>query len=325
MKALVTGAAGFIGSHLCEALVRCGDEVVAVDSFDDLYPRPYKESNWSEVTRSVGVLDLRAADVRSESFFGSLDGLPLDVIVHLAATAGVRPSIERPFDYLDQNLNGLLRVLEFARRRRIGVVFASSSSVYGNSTPIPFEESDVADRPLSPYAATKRAGEMLCHTYHHLYGIPVTCLRFFTVVGPRQRPEMALHKFVRLMHHGEAIPVFGEGLLSRDYTFIDDIVDGVMRSCRRLDGFRTYNLGNDHPYTTTQLVDIIEAAMQRKARRVAMPGQPGDVGITCASVRKAESELGYVARTPLAVAVEKFVGWYREVGLVIESRLGEEG
>jgi UDP-glucuronate 4-epimerase len=325
MKVLVTGAAGFIGSHLCEALVRCGDEVVAVDSFDDLYPRPYKESNWSEVTRSVGTLDFRTADVRDESFFRSLKGVPLDVIVHLAATAGVRPSIERPFDYVDQNLNGLLRVLEFARRRQIGVVFASSSSVYGNSTRVPFEESDVADRPVSPYAATKRAGEMLCHTYHHLYGIPVTCLRFFTVVGPRQRPEMALHKFVRMVHRGEAIPVFGAGLLSRDYTFIDDIVDGVIRSCRRLDGYRIYNLGNEHPHTTTQLIDLIEVAMQRKARRVAMPGQPGDVDVTCASVRKAESELGFSARTPLVTAVEEFVGWYQQVALVIESRLGGEG
>jgi UDP-glucuronate 4-epimerase len=166
---------------------------------------------------------------------------------------------------------------------------------------------------------------MLCHTYHHLYGIPVTCLRFFTVVGPRQRPEMALHKFVRMVHRGEAIPVFGAGLLSRDYTFIDDIVDGVIRSCRRLDGYRIYNLGNEHPHTTTQLIDLIEVAMQRKARRVAMPGQPGDVDVTCASVRKAESELGFSARTPLVTAVEEFVGWYQQVALVIESRLGGEG
>lgn len=321
MRVLVTGGAGFIGSHLCEALLERGDEVIAVDSFDELYPRAYKESNLDAVRRRGGSFRFIEADVRDSSLYEQLEGVTVDRIVHLAARAGVRPSIQDVLEYLDNNIKGLARVLEFARERRCGVVFASSSSVYGNQSKVPFEESDCAQYPVSPYAATKRSGELVAYTYHSLYGIPVTSLRFFTVIGPRQRPEMAIHKFTRLIEKGESVPVFGFGKLARDYTFVDDIVRGLLASCDRMDGWKIYNLGNGHPHSLSDLFDGIEKALGRKVSKELLPHQPGDVAVTYADISLARRELDYEPKVSLEEGIARFVQWYREVGRDIGDAL----
>ncbi|MHC4740721.1 MAG: NAD-dependent epimerase/dehydratase family protein, partial [Planctomycetota bacterium] len=228
-KALVTGAAGFIGSHLSERLTSEGWDVVGLDNFDPFYSEEVKRSNISGLVSS-NKFELIEGDIRDAECVGKiLSGGNIDIIVHLAAKAGVRPSIEDPLGYQDVNINGTMVMLEAAVRNRIPkFVFGSSSSVYGNNEKVPFSETDNVDYPISPYAATKKACELLCHTYSHLYGIGMTCLRFFTVYGPRQRPDLAIHKFARLIEAGEAIPVFGDGSMRRDFTYIDDIINGVV-------------------------------------------------------------------------------------------------
>ncbi|MEO8578193.1 MAG: SDR family NAD(P)-dependent oxidoreductase, partial [Gemmatimonadales bacterium] len=228
MRVLVTGGAGFIGSHVCERLVGRGDSVVIVDSFDPFYDPAIKRRNIEGVMKS-GRAELIEADITdAERLDNALASIEVDAIIHLAARAGVRPSLERPLDYVRTNVEGTGALLELARRKRIrAFVMGSSSSVYGDSTPVPFSEGEMATQPISPYAATKRAAELLCHTYSHLYGQSVACLRFFTVYGPRQRPDLAIHKFARLMTDGAEIPVYGDGTAERDYTYIDDIVRGV--------------------------------------------------------------------------------------------------
>ena len=256
MKVLVTGGAGFIGSHLCEALVARGDEVVVLDNFNDFYDPGIKRANAALLT-SIGVQFVEG-DIRDVEVLGRLFDEGPDAIVHLAAMAGVRPSVEDPLLYEDVNVRGTMLILEELRKRpHVRFVFASSSSVYGGNETVPFREVDEIHHPVSPYAATKRAGELLAYTHHHLFGIPTVCLRFFTVYGPRQRPEMAIHKFVRMIHEGTPIPFFGDGETRRDYTYVDDIVAGVVASIDHCEGYEIYNLGESATTSLSELVAMI--------------------------------------------------------------------
>jgi len=313
MKALVTGAAGFIGSHLSERLVREGWDVVGLDNFDPFYSKEIKRSNLADLASSEK-FELIEGDIRDTKCVGDILGRgDTDIIVHLAAKAGVRPSIEDPLGYQDVNINGTMVMLEAAVRHEISkFVFASSSSVYGNNEKVPFSETDNVDYPISPYAATKKACELLCHTYSHLYGIGMTCLRFFTVYGPRQRPDLAIHKFARLIEAGEAIPVFGDGSMSRDFTYIDDIIDGVVAAMERCSGYEVYNLGESRPVRLDELITAIEEALGKKAVINRLPEQPGDVKQTYADVAKAERELDYSPKTEISTGLARFVAWLRQ-------------
>jgi UDP-glucuronate 4-epimerase len=312
---LVTGGAGFIGSHLVDRLLAEGNRVVVLDNFDDFYNPALKRRNLRRAQAHPRFL-LVEGDLREPAF---LDGLlqqeKFDVVAHLAARAGVRPSIQNPLLYTDVNIRGTLQVLEACRKsgtRRL--VFASSSSVYGNSSKVPFSEEDPVSHPISPYAATKRAAELICHTYHHLYGIDIACLRFFTVYGPRQRPEMAIHHFTRLIHEGKKISLFGDGKTSRDYTYIDDILDGTMGALSREHGFEIYNLGESRTVPLVRLVQAIEKQLGKKAAIEFLPAQPGDVEQTYADIRKARDRLGYRPHTDLEEGLSHFVRWYLEEG-----------
>ena len=312
MKVLVTGAAGFIGSHLTERLIARGDEVVGLDNFDTFYDPHVKRAN-IEPALAGGRFELVEGDIRDGACVeGILAGGDIDVIVHLAAKAGVRPSIDDPVGYVDVNINGTVVMLEAARKAGTKrFVFASSSSVYGNNRKVPFAETDNVDYPISPYAATKKAGELICHTYSHLYGIGMTCLRFFTVYGPRQRPDLAIHKFARLILAGKPIPVFGDGSMRRDFTYIDDILDGVVAAMDRRGGYEIYNLGESRPVRLDVLIAEIEKALGAKAVIDRKPMQPGDVIQTYADVSKARRDLGYDPHTDIATGLARFVRWLR--------------
>jgi len=312
-RTLVTGGAGFIGSHLCDRLLARGDEVTVLDNFNDAYDPAIKRRN-AEALDGARVVegDFRDAEL-VETLFADGD---FEVVVHLAAMAGVRPSLLDPLHYYDVNVRGTLNVMEAIRERpEIRYVFASSSSVYGANESVPFRETDDIHHPVSPYAATKRAGELLAYTYHHLYGIPTTCLRFFTVYGPRQRPEMAIHKFVRMILRGEPIPFFGDGSSRRDYTYVDDIVDGVERSIDRCEGYEIYNLGESATTSLSELVAMIGEAVGREPLLDRQPMQPGDVVVTYADVTKARERLGYAPSTAVPDGLARFVAWYHEQGL----------
>lgn len=311
-KVLLTGAAGFIGSHVAEALLARGDEVVGLDNFEESYSPDIKRRN---VQRALGHPrytavegDIRSAAAVEQAF---ADG-PFDGVIHLAGRAGVRPSLLNPLGYAETNVSGTAVLLDAARRQGVGhFLFASSSSVYGARSTAPFRESDPVDVPASPYAATKRAGELLAATFHHLYDLPVACLRFFTVYGPRQRPDMAIHRFTRLIDADQEIEVYGDGHSERDYTFIDDIVDGVLRALDRPLGYRIYNLGTNRTIPLMALVDLISARLDRTPRIVLRPDQPGDVPLTYADISLASDELGYEPATKLEDGIAAFVDWYR--------------
>jgi UDP-glucuronate 4-epimerase len=310
---LLTGAAGFIGSHVAEVLLARGDEVVGVDNFEAFYSPDVKRRNVQAALASPRY-KLLEADVRTASAVDSAFGEgPFDAVVHLAARAGVRPSLLDPAGYSESNISATALLLEAARRRGIGhFVFASSSSVYGARSEAPFRESDSVEEPVSPYAATKRAGEILASTFHHLYSLPVTCLRFFTVYGPRQRPDMAIHRFTRLIDQGEEVQLYGGGNSERDYTFILDVVDGVIRAMDRPSGFRIFNLGTNRTVPLTALIDLISAGLDRTPRLVRVPHQPGDVPLTYADITLAQSELGYAPATNLDDGITSFIDWYRK-------------
>jgi UDP-glucuronate 4-epimerase len=312
LKAIVTGGAGFIGSHLCQKLLARGDEVVAFDSFDTFYDPALKRANAAELARSPR-FTLVEGDIRDADALRALGGA--DVLVHLAARAGVRPSIEQPVLYAQVNLEGTTAVLDHARAAGIRrFVFGSSSSVYGNNASVPFREGDAVDHPISPYAATKRAGELLCHTYRHLFGLSVVCLRFFTVYGPRQRPDLAIHKFARLMLEGRPIPVFGDGSTERDYTFVDDIVQGIEGAIdytSRPAAFEIVNLGESRTTSLARLVELLEEALGVEAVIERHPPQPGDVARTFADVSRARELLGYEPRIPVEQGIPRFVEWLR--------------
>ena len=237
----------------------------------------------------------------------------IDIVVHLAARAGVRPSIEDPLGYQDVNIRGTLVLLEAAKKHGVKkFIFASSSSVYGNNKKVPFAETDNVDYPVSPYAATKKAGELLCHTYSHLYAMDIICLRFFTVYGPRQRPDLAIHKFTRLIEAGQPIPVFGDGSMMRDHTYVGDIIDGVMGAMRVCKGYEIYNLGESRPIRLDTLIQAIETSLGKKATIDRLQLQPGDVKITYADVSRAAKRLGYQPKTQLEDGLKKFVEWFRK-------------
>jgi UDP-glucuronate 4-epimerase len=311
MKVLVTGGAGFIGSHACQHLLDRGDEIVVVDNCNDFYDPRIKARNLDRVREGGAfpfycqdLVDIRAL---SEIFRAHRPS----AVLHLAAYAGVRPSLENPVLYTQVNVTGTAGLLTLARQFEVeNFVFASSSSVYGVNSKVPFEEADPISQPVSPYAATKRAGELLCFAHHHNYGLPVSCLRFFTVYGPRQRPEMAIHKFVRMIVNDGEIPVYHEGKSERDYTYVDDVVQGTLSALDQPKGFRIYNLGNSRTVPLMRLIELIEGALGKKARINLLPAQPGDVPITYADISRAQRELGYSPETPIEEGIPKFVEWY---------------
>jgi UDP-glucuronate 4-epimerase len=313
MKVLVTGAAGFIGSHLCERLLSGGHNVVGMDNFDAFYDPHVKHNNIASCMAQKEFKFVEG-DIRDNGCVDRIfkaDGI--EMIIHLAAKAGVRPSIENPLSYQDVNIGGTLIMLEAARRHGIKkFIFASSSSVYGNNEKVPFSETDNVDNPISPYAATKKAGELLCYTYSHLYGMDMTCLRFFTVYGPRQRPDLAIHKFSRLIEAGKPIPVFGDGSMMRDHTYVDDIVDGIVGAMQACSGYEIYNLGESRPIRLDTLIQCIEMSLGKKAIINRLPPQPGDVAITYADVSKAMSRLNYKPKMAIENGLKKFVEWFRK-------------
>jgi UDP-glucuronate 4-epimerase len=316
---LVTGGAGFIGSHLVDRLLAAGERVVVLDDFNDFYDPAIKRANvaphLSNPAYTLVEGDIRDAATLERIF--SVHGIRK--VVHLAARAGVRPSLDEPELYESVNIAGTLAVLEACRRHKVEkLVFGSSSSVYGENPKVPFAESDMVANPISPYAATKAAGELFCHTYAHLYRLPVVCLRFFTVYGPRQRPDLAIHKFARLIQEGSPIPVFGNGQTERDYTFVDDIVTGIVAA---LDydrsPFEIINLGNSRTVPLNRLIAVIEQAVGRQAIIEWRPPQPGDVPRTFADTSKAARLLGYAPDTAIEDGVAKFAAWLQESAIAL--------
>ncbi|HEY0558601.1 MAG TPA: GDP-mannose 4,6-dehydratase [Thermoanaerobaculia bacterium] len=313
---LVTGGAGFIGSHLVRRLLARGDRVTVLDDFNDFYDPARKRENVAATRQTPGGdrFALVEGDIRDAALVDALFARGrFDGVVHLAARAGVRPSLAEPILYEDVNCIGTLRLLEAARRHGPDLfLFGSSSSVYGINEKVPFAEDDPVSQPISPYATTKRAGELLCYNYHHLYGFRTACLRFFTVYGPRQRPEMAIHKFTDLIWRGGTVPMYGDGGSRRDYTYVDDIVDGVLAALALAPGFEILNLGGAETTALADLVRWIGEELAVEPRIEYLPTQPGDVPITYADVSKAARLLGYAPKVPIREGLRRFVSWYRE-------------
>jgi len=311
---LVTGAAGFIGSHAAERLMTMGYRVVGVDNFSDFYDRSWKEMNLKSIKGDK--LDVEEIDITSGPEISKLVRLVRPwAILHLAAMAGVRPSIEDPAYYARVNVEGTTHLLQAAVKSGVEkFAFASSSSVYGNSPKVPFSEEDDVEEPISPYAATKRAGELICYTFNHLYKLPIASLRFFTVYGPRQRPDLAIHKFTRLISAGKPVPFFGDGSTSRDYTFVEDTVSGIVASIEKIDRFRIYNLGGSSPISLTELITELEKAIGKKAILDKKPAQPGDVERTYADLSRSSKELGYSPKISISEGLNRFVAWFNEYG-----------
>ncbi|MBW8780811.1 MAG: GDP-mannose 4,6-dehydratase [Verrucomicrobia bacterium] len=311
MKVLVTGGAGFIGSHTLEALRDRGDTTALLDDFNDFYDPAIKRRNAAETGAEIFAADLRdRAAVRSV-----LQSFRPEAIIHLAARAGVRASIEHPRLYVDVNVNGTLNLLDEAAAAGVRrLVFASSSSVYGNNPKVPFAETDPLESIISPYAVTKLAGENLCRIYAGLHGLSVTALRFFTVYGPRQRPDLAISKFAHHIEAGLPIDVYGDGTSSRDYTYVGDIAAGVLAALDRLQpGFRVYNLGGDRPVTLANLVGTVERVVSKTALIKHLPAQPGDVERTWADVRRAREDLGYAPSVSLEEGIRRYCDWARSL------------
>jgi len=307
---IVTGGAGFIGSHVVEYLLKNGYHVTVVDNYDSFYPKEIKQKNLSEVINhpnlifhEFDIVDANAIDAHFTDTY--------EAIIHLAAKAGVRPSIENPIAYQQTNVAGTQNLLEFARKKSIQqFVFASSSSVYGINKNIPWQESDGLLNPISPYASTKISGELLGHVYSHLYNIRFIGLRFFTVFGPRQRPDLAIHAFSKKILNNETIPFFGDGNTKRDYTFIDDIVQGVIGALNYdKTNYEIINLGNSHAISLAELVSTLETVFEKKAIINKLPEQPGDVPITFSDISKAKNLINYLPTTPLKDGVIRFKEW----------------
>lgn len=312
-KVLVTGGAGFIGSSLCDKLLEEDYSVTCLDNFNDFYDPQIKEDNISNALKHKDFTLVRG-DILDRQFLETIfSEHAIEKVVHLAAVAGVRPSLVTPNKYIDIDIKGTVNLLEVARKYEIKqFIFGSSSSVYGTNSRIPFSEEDRIDLQISPYATAKRAAELYCTTYHHLYGIPITILRFFTVYGPRQRPDMAIHKFTRLMSQEKPIPMFGSGESERDYTYIDDAVEGIVKSMERVYDFETFNIGNSKMVKLQDLVEITAAKLNVKPKIERLSEQLGDVPITCADISKAKMMLGYNPSTPIEQGIEKFIKWYKE-------------
>ncbi len=311
MRVLVTGGAGFIAFHLISRLLKDKAEVSILDNFNDFYDPKLKRENVRDL-QSMGPATLHEVDILDgEKLQRVFQQFQPEAVIHLAAWAGVRPSLERPQLYANVNVTGTVNLLELAKRYRVErFIFGSSSSVYGGSPRVPYREDDPVAQPVSPYAATKRAGELLCHTYSHNYGLNITCLRFFTVYGPRQRPEMAIHKFAALIRDGEEVPVFGSGDSKRDYTYVEDIVSGVTAAVRANPRYEVVNLGESRTITLLELIAVLEKALGKKARLRFLPEQPGDMPITYADIGRARRLLNYDPQTPIEAGIEKFAEWF---------------
>ncbi len=316
MNILVTGGAGFIGSNLCESLLAQNHNVVSMDNFNDYYNPQIKQANIAEINRQFREFVSLKGDIRN---YGDVEQVfskyKPQVVVHLAACAGVRPSIENPMLYTEVNVNGTINILECAKNHSVKhIAFASSSSVYGNNEKVPFSEEDRVDNPISPYAATKKAGELLCHTYSKLYNINIACLRFFTVYGKRQRPDLAIHKFTKLISEEKQVPFYGNGETMRDYTYIDDILDGINKTISWLlgdNGYDIFNLGESNTISLNKMIATIENTLGKKAILNKLPMQAGDVEKTYADITKSKAVLGYNPKTDFEQGIFKFVEWYR--------------
>jgi len=315
---LITGGSGFIGSHLVDRLLASNVErITVVDDFNDFYNPSIKRDNIREHLKdprySIHEIDIRNREALEQIFNSS----NFDCVVHLAARAGVRPSLSEPQLYTETNINGTVNLLELARQHNIKqFVFGSSSSVYGINAKVPFSEEDPIRQPISPYAATKGAGELLCHTYSHLYGLRCVCLRFFTVYGPRQRPDLAIHKFAKLISQHKPIPVFGDGTTRRDYTYIDDIIDGVIAAIHfDHSNYDVFNLGESRTVELNELISLLEKKLDAHAIIDRQPPQPGDVPQTFADISKARKWLDYNPQTQIEEGLRRFVEWFRMRGL----------
>ena len=314
MNFLVTGGVGFIGSHVCERLLEAGHAVCALDDLNDFYDPAIKQSTLRELQSRAQSFSFVHADIMNRGEVDEVLGsMAFDQIIHLAARAGVRPSLENPALYQRVNVEGTVNVLEAARERGVKkITIASSSSVYGVNSKVPFSEADPIFSAISPYAASKLGCEALGHVYHHVYGMDVCMLRFFTVYGPRQRPDLAIHKFARLMQSGQPIPVFGDGNTSRDYTYVDDTVDGVIAATEKEFGYEIINLGESQTVELDRLIELLEQAMGVKAEINRQPAQPGDVPITFANIEKAQRLLGYNPQVKIEDGIPRFIEWFRQ-------------
>lgn len=313
---LVTGAAGFIGSHLSQRLLAEGYRVFALDNFSDFYDPYIKRKNIEDCLHHPG-FTLIEADIRDHKRINAIFELyPIDMVVHLAAMAGVRPSIENPQLYAEVNVSGTVNLLAAAAQKGIkNFIFASSSSVYGGNTKLPFAESDPVDNPISPYAATKKAGELLCYNWHHHYQMSMLCLRFFTVYGPRQRPDLAIHKFSRLIHDSQALPVFGDGSTSRDYTYIDDLIEGICAAMAYVQTgchFEIINLGESETISLSAMINYLEQVSGKPVVRRRLALQTGDLPHTYADISKARKLLGYEPSTPFAEGIGRWWDWFSQ-------------
>ena len=312
MNFLVTGGAGFIGSHVCERLLGQGHSVCAFDDLNDFYSPTIKKQNLSALEQSGSRFTFVHGDLSNpQEVSGCFQAHRFDQVIHLAARAGVRPSLEQPALYQRVNVEGTVNVLEAARKQGVKkVTIASSSSVYGVNSKVPFSEGDPIFSAISPYAASKLACEALGHVYHHIYGMDIVMLRFFTVYGPRQRPDLAIHKFAQLIQAGRSIPVFGDGSSARDYTYVNDTVDGILAVTQREFGYEVFNLGESQTVTLSHLIELLELALGRKAIIDRQPNQPGDVPITYANIEKARTQLGYNPQVKIEAGIPKFIEWF---------------
>jgi UDP-glucuronate 4-epimerase len=313
MNILVTGVAGFIGSHVVDALISRGDKVIGIDNLDPYYSSISKLRNLSEISDKnfkYFCIDFNDYNALEKIFLKH----NFDKIVHVGAKAGVRTSLKNPNAYVDANIKGTLNIFELARKNNINkIVLASSSSVYGNNDKVPFSETDIVDMPISSYAASKKSVELFAHVYHHLYGMDITCLRIFTAYGPRGRPDMAIYKFTKRIDEGTPIDMYGDGTSQRDYTFIEDIVSGIIASLDKEMGYEVINLGNSQTVELKKLISIIEENLGKKAIINKKPMQPGDVERTFADISKAKKLLGYNPQTNIEEGIKKFVEWYMSV------------
>ncbi|SHJ51683.1 SDR family NAD(P)-dependent oxidoreductase [Hespellia stercorisuis] len=321
MRYFITGGAGFIGSHLSESLLKEGHDVVTIDNFCDYYDVAIKKNNLEcvkDTAKKAGAkYEFFEGDIRNADDLSPVFNSKVDVVVHLAAMAGVRPSIENEQLYWDVNIMGTRNLLEQCQKQEVSkVVFISSSSIYGNNPSVPFKTTDKVDAPISPYAATKKAGELLCHTYYHLHDMNIVCLRLFTVFGPRQRPDLAINKFTRNILNDEPITLYGDGSTSRDYTYVMDIVQGIKKAAEWINTgehrFGVFNIGGDEPINLLRMVKTIENKIGSKAKIEYLPMQPGDVERTCADITESTRVLGYKPETSFEEGISNFVDWYKK-------------
>ena len=313
---LVTGAAGFIGSHVCEALIKEKKQVIGIDNFNDYYSPKIKESNITSLKQNNN-FTLYKEDIKNPGAFKNIfKNNKIDKIIHLAARVGVRPSISMPDIYIKDNVQGTLNMLESAKENGIkNFVFGSSSSVYGGNKKIPFSENDDVNSQISPYGFTKRSCELLCNTYHNLYGINIACLRFFTVYGPRGRPDMAIYKFTKMINEGKEIEVYGDGASKRDYTYISDIARGILLALEKNNGFKVINLGNNNPIVLKDVISSIENNLGKKAKIKKVQKQPGDMDATYADISKAKKLLQWSPKINFDEGIKNFVGWFKNNGI----------